>query len=82
MDIFVMPDWSKLAKLSSIHVSGLLGGYEAIGTVPAPDLQQLVLHFEGPCEDQDLPDPVLPLFNTGALSSLTRLEISSSVHFK
>ena len=81
MDIFITPEFSNLAKLSAIHLSGLLGGYKAIGTIQAPDLKQLVLHFGGPCEDQELPNPVLPVFITGILVSLTKLEIGSFVHF-
>ena len=75
------PELSKLTKLSAIHLSGPVGGYEVLGTFKLPDLQQLFLLFNGSYEEQRLPDPVLPLFNTGAFSGLTKLEISSIVQF-
>ena len=80
MDIFVTPEWSKLTQLSVLHLSGPLGGYEAIGTFTVPDLKQLVLHFDRDYQcfhDPPLPDPLLPLFDTTALCSLTKLELSS-----
>ena len=82
MDIFVTPELTKLSKLSAIHLSGPLGGYEAIGTFPAPNLQELVLCFDELYADRLLPDPVLPLFNTGALVGLTKLETSSYAVFR
>ena len=82
MDIFVTPDLSKLTKLSAIRLSGPLSGYEAIDTLTAPDLQELVLCFDNTYGDQHLPEPVLPLFNTGSLTSLTKLEIDSFAHFR
>ena len=78
------PELSKLTKLSAIHLSGPMSDYEVIGTFTAPDLRQLVLYFDNTNGDldQQLPDPVLPLFNTGSLTSLTKLEIDSFAHFR
>ena len=82
MDVLVTPGMSNLTKLSALHLSGTMGNYEAIGTFKFPDLQQLVLRFGGVSQDQDLPEPVLPLFNTGGLLGLTKLEIGSSILFE
>ena len=83
MGISLTSELSNLTKLSAIHLSGPIGGYEAIGTFEVPDLQQLVLLFNGTFDDdRPLPDPVLPLFNQGRLTSLTKLEIGSDEHFK
>ena len=79
MDIFVMPEWSNLTKLSALRLSGNLGGYEAIHTFPVPDLKQLALHFDGDyigSPDPPVADHGLPLF--GAFCSLTKLEICSA----
>ena len=81
MGILVTPELSNLTKLSAIRLSGPLGSYEVIGTFPAPHLQQLVLCFDELYRDELLPDPVLPLFETGALVGLTKLEISSYAVF-
>ena len=81
MDIFVAPELSNLTKLSVIHLSGSIGGYEAIGTFSVPDLQELVIFFNGNYKDHDLPNPVLPLFDVGALVSLTKLELDSFAQF-
>ena len=75
------PEWSNLTKLSVLHLSGDLGGYDAIGTFSVPDLKQLVLHIDAEYQgihDPPLPDSALPLFDTAALCSLTKLEISSA----
>ena len=80
--IFVTPQLSNLAKLSAIHLSGSISGYEAIGTFPAPDLQELVLCFDNTFYEQPLPDPILPLFNTGTLLGLTKLDIASFAQFR
>ena len=82
MGILVTPGLSNLTKLSAIHLSGPLGSYEVIGTFPGPHLQQLVLCFDELYGDELLPDPVPPLFNTGALVGLTKLEINSYTMFR
>ena len=80
--MLVTPGLSNLTKLSAIHLLGPISGYKAIGTFLAPDFQQLDLYFSGPIDDPDLQDPILPLFNTGGLTSLTKLEIGSFAHFE
>ena len=82
MAILLTPGMSNLAKLSAIHLLGPIGGYSTIGTLKAPDLQELVLDFDGFGHDHDVANPVLPLFETGALTGLTKLEISSFMHFR
>ena len=82
MDVFVTPEMSNLAKLSAICLGGPIGGYEAIGTLKIPNLQQLDLYFNGHYRDQHLPDQLLPIFSPGALSSLTKLEIRSFALFE
>ena len=69
------PEMSKLSNLSALCISYSIEDYGPTGSLL--NLQELTMSIDGSCCSLNVPFPAASLFKIGALTRLTKLEISS-----